>query len=361
MTILHIIDHFSLGGAQRIVEGILAKMPDAVLLPLRKKGSDYKQISIEENRFLHKPSGNFLQQFLNLLKVPAKIREQDIRIVHCHLHYSWVYGLWLYLVMPVRHRPTIIFHEHDSVKISRWYYPFGVRVLSRSGNFIAVSHFIQQHLMSCGVASGKIVLLRNFVDLERFCPGGRSGLSIFGLETRVTLDAKIIGFAGRLVEYKGWRVVLEVADSFPDVYFLIAGDGPDAEKLLKEVHRRGLQDRVFLLGYVQDMGAFYRLLSLLIIPSPREAFGLVQLEAQASGVPVVIYDSEAAREIHGDGSTLLVPAGDVDVLIRKVEELLESPTFFQELVEKGLENVQSYNLENYIKKLNRVYCEILNQ
>ena len=60
------------------------------------------------------------------------------------------------------------------------------------------------------------------------------------------------------------------------------------------------------------------MIDLLIIPSLKEAFGLVQLEAQACSVPVVIYDSQAAQEIHGDHSTILVPKGNVEMLIQKV-------------------------------------------
>lgn len=361
MTILHIIDHFSLGGAQRIVEGILTHMPDTLLLPLRKKGGDHLQIEIDDSRFLQKPSHNVVRQIMNLMKVPAQIKKNDIRVVHCHLHYSWIYGLWLYLFLPATSRPKFFFHEHDSVKISRWYYPVGVRVLGRFGVLIAVSYFIQQHLVSCGVPLEKIILLRNFVDLERFHSGDRSDLSMFGLESRIAKHTRIIGFAGRLVEYKGWRVILEIAHALPKASFLIAGDGQDADKLVREIHAQGLEDRVFFLGYVENMRGFYQLIDLLIIPSLKEAFGLVQLEAQACRVPVVIYDSQAAQEIHGDHSTILVPKGNVEMLIQKVIEMLDSPVLCESLVEKGLENARSYNLTTYIESLNRVYREIPDQ
>lgn len=361
MVILHIVDHFSLGGAQRIVEGIVKHMSDTLLLPLRKKGSDDKQIGIEDSRFLQKPSSSLLHQILNLLQVPAQIKEQDIQIVHCHLHFSWLYGLWLYFWMPSGSRPKFFFHEHDSVEIFRWFYPIWVRLLSRKGIFIAVSHFIQQHLLSCGVPEEKIVLLKNFVDLERFYPGGRCELSTFGLETRIAKDTRIIGFAGRLVEYKGWRVILEIAHALPEACFLIAGDGPDADKLVKEIRAQELEDRVFFLGYVENMRGYYHSIDLLVIPSVKEAFGLVQLEAQACGVPVLVYDNQAAQEIHGDHSTILVRSGDIEMLIHKVNELLNSSELIKSLVEKGLENARAYNLPTYILTLDRFYHKILNQ
>ncbi len=361
MTILHIIDHFSLGGAQRIVEGILGKMPDTLLLPLRKKGDDMMQIGIDDSKFLQKPSRNMVRQCLTLLKVPAQLKTRDIEVVHCHLHNSWIFGLWLYLFSSAASRPKLIFHEHDSVKINQWYYSIWVRAISRFGVFIAVSYYIQQHLVSCGVPPKKIILLRNFVDLERFHPNENCKLSTFDLENRIPKHSRIIGFAGRLVEYKGWRVVLEAAQALPDACFLIAGDGPDADKLVNEIHNQGLQDRVFFLGYIEDMGMYYPLTELVIIPSLKEAFGLVQLEAQACGVPVVIYDNQAAQEIYGDHSTILVRSGDVEMLIHKVNELLNLPDLIRSLAKKGLENARAYNLPMYILALDRVYREILNQ
>lgn len=358
MTNLHIIDHLGLGGAQRVVQGILGKMPDDLLLPLREKGDGPIWIELGDSRFLQKPSRKLLRQLLNLFKVPAQIRKQGIQIVHCHLHFSWLYGLWLYLVIPVRYRPKFIFHEHDSVVIYRWYYPFWVRLLGRKGSFIAVSHFIQGHLLSCGIPQEKIILIKNFVDMERFYPGARCSLSAFGLEPCVAKNTRIVGFAARLVEYKGWRTFLEIARCVPDACYLIAGDGPDAEKLRSEIRAQGLQNRVFCLGYQKNMGEFYRSLDLLIVPSLMEAFGLVQLEAQACGVPVVTYDNQAAVEIFGDGSTRLVPAGDVEMLIQNVEELLQSQVILQHLARKGLENVRSYGLQPYIDALQRVYREV---
>ncbi|MCD4671678.1 MAG: glycosyltransferase family 4 protein [Anaerolineaceae bacterium] len=360
MKTLHIIDHFSFGGAQRIVEGILRRMPDALLLPLRKKGGDRMQIAIDENRYLLKPEDNFVRQILNLVKLPRCIKKQNIQIVHCHLHNSWIFGLWIFFSMAARNRPILIFHEHDSVNITRWYYPFLVRGLSRIGTFFAVSHFIQQHIAGCDIPLEKIVLLRNFVDTDRFFPGESSAASVFGLETRMVTDSKIIGFAGRLIEYKGWRVILEIANKMPELYFLIAGEGPDSGKFLSEIRQLGLQDRVILLGYVNHMRMYYQSIDLLIIPSIKEAFGLVQLEAQACGVPVVAFDSEAAQEIHGDNSSVLVHLGDVEMLIRKTQELLDDPSYYQKMVNKGLVNAQLYSLQTYIEKLNRIHEEIIN-
>jgi glycosyltransferase involved in cell wall biosynthesis len=350
---LHIIDHFSLGGAQRIVEGILDAIHGARLLPLRKKGSDAMQFSLPDDLYFLKPSRNPLRQLLNLLRTPALILKQRVPVLHFHLYASWVYGLLLRLLLG-RHCPRLVFHEHDSIHLTRWYYPALVRLISRYGIIIAVSAFIQERIAACGVPANKIHLLRNFVDLRRFSPMDQP------VSPEIQPNRSRIGFAGRLVEYKGWRVVLEMAKIMPETTFLIAGTGTDANKIASEINQNGLQKRVQLLGYIKNMETFFHQIDLLVIPSVREAFGLVQLEAQACGVPVLVFASEAAQEIHGDGSTVLVPSGDIPMLAANARALLADPALYQKMVEKGLANAHLYQLGTYAEQLNSIYQSVLN-
>ena len=360
MKSLHIIDHFSLGGAQRIIEGIVRSMPEANLLPLHKKGGDDHQIVIPDEDYLIKPDKNLALQLLKLMQVPRLIRENNIQIVHCHLQYSWLFGFWISISLPARHRPKLIFHEHDSINLTRWYYPLFVKLISRAGSLIAVSAFIQSHMIACGVPAEKVLLLRNYVDLQRFSPGRRIESKRFGLNEQQVDCNSLIGFAGRLVEYKGWRLILKAADKLRGIntLFLFAGDGPDKPKLINEINHFGLQEKVFLLGYIDHMVDFYRMIAILVITSEKEAFGLVQMEAQACGVPVVVFDSQAAQEIQGDHSTIIVPNGDVEQLAGKIQELLDDKILYERMVERGLANARKYDLKSYIEQLNQIYMSL---
>ncbi len=108
------------------------------------------------------------------------------------------------------------------------------------------------------------------------------------------------------------------------------------------------------------MGMYYPLTELVIIPSLKEALpGAIR----GTGLrhPCSDIDNQAAQEIYGDHSTILVRSGDVEMLIHKVNELLNLPDLIRSLSEKGLENARTYNLPLYILALDRVYREILNQ
>jgi glycosyltransferase involved in cell wall biosynthesis len=361
MKVLHIIDHFSLGGAQRIVEGILYSFEEAAILPLRKKGAEQDQIHIPAQQKLLQPTGNLLRQMLRLLKAPRVIRPKNFQIVHCHLLYSWLFGLWLYLVLPARQRPKLVFHEHDSVRLVRWYYPLLIHAAHRAGTLVAVSSYIKRQICSHGIPSEDVYLLRNFVDLNRFSPGDRSMAASRLLSQEQAHSYRLIGFAGRLVGYKGWQHFITVSSSMREknIRFLIAGDGPEAGKLERLIQELDLQDEVILLGYVDHMIDFYRLIDLLIITSAHEAFGLVQLEAQASGVPVILFESEAALELNGVQSSVIVPYGDIKAVIEKIEYLLDNQTAYDLLVQRGLENASHYGLASYQSQLEDLYSRIV--
>jgi glycosyltransferase involved in cell wall biosynthesis len=361
MKVLHIIDHFSLGGAQRIVEGILYSFQEAVILPLRKKGVEQDQIHIPAQQKLLQPEGNLFRQMLRLLKAPRVIRQKNFQIVHCHLHYSWLFGLWLYLVLPGQQRPKLIFHEHDSIKLVRWYYPLLIHAAHRAGTLVAVSVYVKRQICSHGIPPEDVCLLRNYVDLNRFSPGDPVMLVSRLLSQEQVQSCRLVGFAGRLVGYKGWQQFITAASSLREknIRFLIAGDGPEAGKLKRLIKQMNLQDEVILLGYVDHMVDFYRLIDLLVITSAREAFGLVQLEAQACGVPVILFESEAALELNGVQSSVIVPYGDIRAVIEKIEYLLGNQAAYDMLVCRGLENVRNYDLASYQSQLDDLYSRIV--
>ncbi len=101
-----------------------------------------------------------------------------------------------------------------------------------------------------------------------------------------------LGFVGRLVPLKGAGLVVAALQllrrSGLNVELHIAGSGPEEAALRSLAQAAGVTDRVCFRGLVQDMAGFYRDVDLLVCPSLREPFGLVSIEAQASGCPVIV-------------------------------------------------------------------------
>ncbi len=193
-------------------------------------------------------------------------------------------------------------------------------------HFIAVSDAIKARAIAYGIAPDKVTTIPIGVDVTRFTPG-----SVPFSERRPR-----VLFVGRLVEKKGCghllRAMAVVRARLPDAELVVAGDGPlraELEKLSGE-----------LGGGVRFMGALppERVKSELdaarvfCLPSVRaangdaEGFGLVLLEAQAAGVPVVSSALGGAREgiLHGE-SGYRVEEGDVEGLADRLSELLARP------------------------------------
>ncbi|OKI00876.1 glycosyl transferase family 1 [Streptomyces sp. CB02923] len=150
-----------------------------------------------------------------------------------------------------------------------------------------------------------------------------------GFRPRSDLDGKAIVLAARMTPEKRLDHAIEafasIADQHPGWVMRIFGDGPQEVRLRRIIEGLALHDRVHLLGRSPDMEQEWAKAALAVLPSRYEAFGLVQLEALAAGVPVVAYDivtgpAEIVR--HGvDG--LLVPAGDKDSLAVAMSKLME--------------------------------------
>ncbi|WP_277211555.1 glycosyltransferase family 4 protein [Isoptericola croceus] len=188
-------------------------------------------------------------------------------------------------------------------------------------------------------AAARAVRLSPGVDPETFADadpvGGRQVRARYGIPP----DAPVVLCAARLVERKGQdtlvRALPTVLRDVPDARLLIVGDGPDADRLRRLVHDRDLADRVVLAGGHPHtaMPAFYAASDVFAMPSRSrrgglevEGLGIVYLEAQAAGLPVLVGRSGGAPDAVREGGTGFVVDGtDPDDVAGRLVELLADP------------------------------------
>jgi glycosyltransferase involved in cell wall biosynthesis len=195
-----------------------------------------------------------------------------------------------------------------------------IRLLKKSDACVAVSGFTARTLVQFGVASNRISVSGNGVDL-----GFIGRFRALGGEKRY--DAV---FVGRIVKEKGvfdlleaWR---EVRRGRGSARLVVVGSGPDLQEVKETVEEFGLLGNVIVRGRVDDAEMYGLMKSsrVFVFPSRFEGWGLAVAEALACGLPVVCYDIPALREVFGGcESVFLVPLGDVKKLSAAVLKVLE--------------------------------------
>ena len=362
-SILYLIDHDNLGGAQRIVEGIVQNSEGILVYPLRTKKTKDSQVFFPEEKCFLPPARNGFSYFFNILKLPFIIKHSGIKIVHCQLLASWICGLWISLFFTKKNRPIIIFHEHSSITLPYLFQKVLLHFANRQGKLMSVSDSIRKDMAGYGVQEEDIMVLKNFIDLEKFSPHpiGKEDQLHLGIDPEWIKGRKVAGSAIRLVGYKGWRTLIEAAKllSQEPLCFLISGDGEDRQIVQDMIIENHLENTVKLIGMQKDMPVFYNSLDLFLFPSLKESFGIVLIEAQACGIPVISMDLPALREVAENDSAVLVAPGDIKTFVSEILSLMNNTSYGQRLKEKGLENVKNYSLQHYLNKLEEIYRQLL--
>ena len=141
---------------------------------------------------------------------------------------------------------------------------------------------------------------------------------------------------GRLHRNKAFDVLIRALALMPDVYAVIAGEGPQREALQHLARQSGVADRVVFAGWRQDTAALLAACDVLVCPSRHEPLGNVVVEAFAAGRPVVAATADGPRELIRPGEDgLLVPVEDAEALATSLGLVLGNPRFAGALAAAG--------------------------
>lgn len=218
-------------------------------------------------------------------------------------------------------------------------------------------------------SNNKIVEIPYGVDLDRFQPRARD-ISLME-QYRIKENEKMILFVGGLDKahyFKGVPKMIKAFHNFKievggEYRLLIVGDGDERFGYEQIAFDYGLRDKVIFAGRISDndLMKYYNLADLLVLPSINkgEAFGIVLIEAMASGIPVIASNLPGVRSVVENGiNGLIVDPGNTDDLKNKIKYLMERP---EKLRSFGLESRriarEKYNKEDLAKKFNKIFNE----
>jgi glycosyltransferase involved in cell wall biosynthesis len=172
---------------------------------------------------------------------------------------------------------------------------------------------------------------------------------------------RLVLATGRLVSYKGFHVLIEALRQV-DATVIIVGEGPVEGDLRRIAHRAGVGERLVFAGGLSrdDLKVHLHAARMLVLPSvsAAEAFGIVQLEAMAAGLPVINTDlptgvPHVARAGH---EGLTVPPGDAEALAAAIGKLLDDEDLARNLGSAGRSRVAAeYRAEVFVRRIEDVY------
>ncbi len=209
-----------------------------------------------------------------------------------------------------------------------------LNALRSADRLMAVSHFTREQVISkFGVDPRIVDVVPNTFDAARYTPGPKPPhlLARFGLrpDQPVLLTVSRLAFSE---SYKGHRQVLyalpKILQVFPDARYIIGGVGDDLARLREMVQVLQLDEHVSFAGFVpgQQLPDFYQLCDVFVMPSDKEGFGIVFLEAMSAGKPVIAGNVDGSVDAldHGQLGVLVDPYNPheiadavIDVLLRR--------------------------------------------
>jgi glycosyltransferase involved in cell wall biosynthesis len=210
-------------------------------------------------------------------------------------------------------------------KYTVWYY-------SQMDVVYVPSQATGKELVERGMAEEKVRFYPRGVDIDRFNPSKRNGFfgDQFGLDER---EFKLL-YVGRVSKEKDLHVLVDTFKTLTalrsNIRLVIVGNGP----YLEEMHRALGDTPVTFTDFLadEDLAMAYASSDIFLFPSQTDTFGNVVLEAQASGLPVIVTDKGGPKENMIDGTTgLVVPAGDSEAFVRAVLNLKNSPKVLEQM------------------------------
>jgi glycosyltransferase involved in cell wall biosynthesis len=170
-----------------------------------------------------------------------------------------------------------------------------------------------------------------------------------------------VGVAARLAPVKGLEYLIEAVKALDNVHLVIAGDGPEKDRLENLVRHESLEDRVTFTGWLDDIGRTMSQWDIYAQPSVAEGLGIAALEAMSLGIPVVASDVGGLREIVVSGETgFLVPPRDSAQLAAHLKELACNAELRRKMGEAARARaIEKFSRERESQALQSAYAKLL--
>lgn len=369
LKVLEIVGTLHMGGVEKLVLNISKyinreKFKIEILLTM-----DYAGELLDPIRRLGVPVhyvGNYWRSPLRFLYgLLAFLKANRYDVVHSHLNYwSGILMLVAY-VLGARKR---ISHFHNTFDEKRRIWPFSflypifrVLVVLFSTDIIGVSDAALYSVFGQNWQKNRKTLrIYNGIDLGQF--GERMEISGVKLELGIPESVPVLGHVGRFRDQKNQAFLVEIAkilrERNKEFVFVLVGDGPTMPRIREEVSRNNLGKYFIFLGAREDVPRCMRAMDVFVFPSLWEGFGLVVIEAQAAGVPIVASDAIPA-ELPLIAPSLRLPLEKpdqwADVIWKMTDKLGKGREGGNNKIPEIHRELNEFSIQRWISRLELIY------
>lgn len=309
-----------------------------------------------------------IKDFLSFIKTIGFITKKKYKIVHTHSSKAGILGRWAAWLARV---PVIVhtvhgwgFHEYQQPMIQFLYKLLERLTLPITDKLIVVTKLDIDKGMQAGIGSAEnYELIRSGIEIDRFSKPIRPWQTV-RKEFGIPLDAIVIGTVTRLSPQKAPHVFIKAAqivtEKYPNIYFLVVGDGPLRKDVEQLIHDYRLEKRVCLAGLRRDVPDLLAAFDIFALSSLWEGLPRVLPQAMANGRPVIASAIDGNQEIITDRiNGLLFPPGDHAAMAKTLMELIENPPLAEELALTAKETVLEFDVNHMVDKIADLYLKQL--
>jgi len=251
-------------------------------------------------------------------------------------------------------------HNNETVSTKKKIKQF---VLRHADKFLCYTEKAKQCLIKEGVDGNKIEVIRLGVNLDTF-PKKRTISAEENKGINILLVGRLVEEKGIIDLYNAVKNIKKQSLKIKSLSLTIVGDGPLKHRLEKMIKKDSLTQCVHIIQTTyESIPKVFREADIFVLPSKRnktweEQYGMVLIEAMATGLPIVAYDTGAIREVLSEAGSL-VKEGDITGLENEIKSLIESPSLRQKIGTMGRRRAEKeFDSRKTAKKIEQLYKKL---
>jgi len=290
-------------------------------------------------------------------KLKRIIDDGEYDIIHCHTPVGAM--LTRLAASKARRKGTKViytahgFHFYKGAPLLNWivYYPVE-RLLARKTD-VLITITKEDFQRAQKFKSKRVEYVPGVgVNLEKFCKKNKEKREEVRRKLNIPFDSKVLLSVGELNKNKNHRIVIEALPDFKDVYYVICGRGPLLEEYTKLAQNLGVENRVRLVGYRNDVAVFYNMADIFVFPSFREGLPVALMEAMASEMLCVSSCNRGSNELMKESEYLFDPSDKCELVVKLYKALTCDD---QKEIDRNRKFVQNYKLETICNQVRKIY------